>query len=137
MYVRHVESEVICASRRSGRLGSAPSILRFASVAQLAEHVIGNDEVSSSNLLGSSSTALRWGVARLAIGRNDAAVNKRTSKRLWNALGLKQFCFGGGSTLGNKKPEMKVKSFPKHSCAISSVGRAGALLDKLFQFLLL
>ena len=48
-------------------------------------------EVTSSNLVSSSSTALRWGVARLAIGRNDAAVNKRTSERLWNTLGLKQF----------------------------------------------
>lgn len=35
-----------------------------------------------------ASTALWWGVARLAIGRNDAAVNKRTSERLWNTLGL-------------------------------------------------
>lgn len=65
------------------------------------------------NPTGYSSTALRWGVARLAIGRNDAAVNKRTSKRLWNALGLKTICFGGGSTLGNEKPEMEVKSSPK------------------------
>ena len=53
--------------------------------------LICNQQVAGSIPVASSSTALRWGVARLAIGRNDAAVNKRTSERLWNALGLKQF----------------------------------------------
>ena len=102
----------------------------YADVAQLVEHLLGKQEVTSSNLVVSSSTALRWGVARLAIGRNDAAVNKRTSERLWNALGLKQFCFGGGSTLGNKKPEMEVKSSPKRTCGISSAGTSICLTSR-------
>lgn len=48
----------LCYNRR---VETKMFVFRFADIAQLAEHVIGNDEVGSSNLLNSSmKSALSW-----------------------------------------------------------------------------
>ena len=107
----------------------------YADVAQLVEHLLGKQEVTSSNLVVSSSTALRWGVARLAIGRNDAAVNKRTSERLWNALGLKQFASAVVVHSGIKSLKWKL-SLPRSLlyAGLAQLGRASALQAEGHRF---
>lgn len=86
-----------------------------------------NPMIVGLNPTGYSSTALRWGVARLAIGRNDAAVNKRTSERLWNALGLKQFASAAVVHLGIKSLKWKLSLPRSLLCGISSAGTSVSL----------